>query len=401
MSGTQYVSVAASARHENSSAGPNRFAVLRKWDRERLQRREPYSQGQRENPTSGTACSAAPPPGPRDSRIQSGFGRNDAASLHTGAVGGRGRASVKALADRIRRGEPRALARALSAVENRSDGADELLSELHDPNGAALRIGITGPPGAGKSTLVDCIVRHLRRDGASVGILAVDPSSPFTGGAILGDRVRMQRHHGDPGVFIRSMASRGQLGGLAPAVGDALVLLEAAGRDAVLIETAGVGQSEVDVVQLAGTVAVVLTPAAGDDIQAAKAGIMEVADLFVINKADQPGADELERQILAVTSLIPPGKPKPPVLRTSALRGEGIGELVEALQKTGHTPSDPAYWKRLLVKRLEGELQAMLLDETALGEDLDRAARAIAAGELNPYAYTQEILGRFKQQWKQ
>ena len=197
------------------------------------------------------------------------------------------------------------------------------------------------------------------------------------------------------------MASRGQLGGLAPAVGDALVLLEAGGRDAVLIETAGVGQSEVDVVQLAGTVAVVLTPAAGDDIQAAKAGIMEVADIFVVNKADQPGADELERQILAMTSLIPPGKPKPPVLRTSALLGEGIGELVEALQKTGHTPSDPAYWKRLLVKRLGGELQAMLLDGTALGDDLDQAAKAIAAGELNPYAYTKEILGRFKQQWKQ
>lgn len=308
---------------------------------------------------------------------------------------------MKALADRIRRGEPRALARALSAVENRSAGADELLAELHDPNGAALRIGITGPPGAGKSTLVDFIVRHLRRGGASVGILAVDPSSPFTGGAILGDRVRMQRHHGDSGVFIRSMASRGQLGGLAPAVGDALVLLEAAGRDAVLIETAGVGQSEVDVVQLAGTVAVVLTPATGDDIQAAKAGIMEVADIFVINKADQPGADELEQQILAMTSLIPPGKPMPPVLRTSALLGEGIGELVEALQKTGHTPSDPAYWKRLLVKRLAGELQAMLLDGTALGDDLDQAAEAVAAGELNPYAYTKEILGRFKQQWKQ
>ena len=307
---------------------------------------------------------------------------------------------VKALADRIRRGEPRALARALSAVENRSVGTNELLAELHDHNGTALRIGITGPPGAGKSTLVDCIARHLRRDGASVGIVAVDPSSPFSGGAILGDRVRMQRHHDDPGVFIRSMAARGQLGGLSPAVGDALVLLEAAGRDAVLIETAGVGQSEVDVVQLAGTVAVVLTPALGDDIQAAKAGIMEVADIFVINKADQSGADELERQILAMTSLIPPGKPKPPVLRTSALRGEGIGELVEALRKTGHTPSDPAYWKRLLLKRLGGELQAMLLDSAALGEDLDRAAEAIAAGELNPYAYANEVLGRFKQQWK-
>ena len=180
------------------------------------------------------------------------------------------------------------------------------------PTSGPQRFGITGPPGAGKSTLVDCIARHLRSDGASVGILAVDPSSPFSGGAILGDRVRMQRHHGDSGVFIRSMAARGELGGLAPAVGDALVLLEAAGRDAVMIETAGVGQSEVDVVHLAATVAVVLTPASGDDIQAAKAGIMEIADVFVINKADQPGADELERQILAMISLIPPGQPNRP-----------------------------------------------------------------------------------------
>ena len=308
---------------------------------------------------------------------------------------------MKRLADRIRRGEARALARALSAVENRSAGAGELLAELHDPNCTALRIGITGPPGAGKSTLVDCIARHLRSDGASVGILAVDPSSPFSGGAILGDRVRMQRHHGDPGVFIRSMATRGDLGGLAPAVGDALTVLEAAGLDAVLIETAGVGQSEVDVVQLAGTVAVVLTPALGDDIQAAKAGIMEIADVFVINKADQPGTDELERQILAMVSLIPAGRPKPPVLRTAATRCEGIAELVEALRQTGHIAADPAYWKRRLLKRLGGELQAMLLDGGALGADLDRAAKAIASGELNPYTYAEEVRDRFKRQWKQ
>ena len=168
-----------------------------------------------------------------------------------------------------------------------------------------------------------------------------------------------------------------------------------------MIETAGVGQSEVDVVQLAGTVAVVLTPALGDDIQAAKAGIMEIADVFVINKADQPGTDELERQIRAMISLIPPGRPKPPVLRTSATRCEGIAELVESLRQTGHVPADPAYWKRMLLKRLGGELQAMLLDGAALGADLDRAAKAIAAGELNPYTYAEEVRGRFKQQWKQ
>ena len=306
---------------------------------------------------------------------------------------------MKALAERIRRGDLRALARALSAVENRSAGTDELLAALHDPKAVGQRFGITGPPGAGKSTLVDCIARHLRRDGVSVGVLAVDPSSPFSGGAILGDRVRMQRHHGDSGVFIRSMAARGELGGLAPAVGDALALLEASGREAVLIETAGVVQSEVDVMHLAATVAVVLTPAAGDDIQAAKAGIMEIADVFVINKADQPGADELERQILAMISLIPPGEPKPPVLRTSASRCEGIARLVEALRRRARAPSDPAYWKRQLLQRLGGDLQAILLDGAGLAPDLDRAAEAIAAGKLNPYAYIQAIMGRFKQQW--
>ena len=304
------------------------------------------------------------------------------------------------LADSIRRGEFRALARALSAVENRSAGSARLLAELHETRSAALRIGITGPPGVGKSTLVDCIARELRRAGASVGILAVDPSSPFSGGAVLGDRVRMQRHHADAGVYIRSMAARGQLGGLAPAVGDAVTLLEAAGRDAVVIETAGVGQSEIDVVQIARTVAVVLAPALGDDIQAAKAGIMEIADVFVVNKADQPGADELERQILGMLALVPPGKARPPVLRTAASRCEGVAELVATLRQGGRGPFDAGYWKRLLVKRLGGDLQAMLLEGAVPGVDLDRAAREIAAGDLNPYDYTEEILGRLRQQWK-
>ncbi len=306
---------------------------------------------------------------------------------------------MKLLAERIQNGDQRALARALSAVENRAPGTDQLLADLHNPQGHALRIGITGPPGAGKSTLVDCIVRQLRRDGLTVAIIAVDPSSPFSGGAILGDRVRMQRHHDDSGVFIRSMASRGELGGLAPAVGDALTLLEASGCDAVLIETAGVGHSEVDIVQLAGTVAVVLTPALGDDIQAAKAGIMEIADLFVINKADQPGADELEQQLLAMISLIPASQPRPPVLRTAANSCTGVAELVETLRRTGHRPAEPAYWKRLLLKRLSGEIQSMLASGPALGADLDRAAEAIAAGSLNPYAYARDMLDRLRQQW--
>ena len=304
------------------------------------------------------------------------------------------------LARRIRAGDRRALARGLSAVENRLPGADGLLRELHDPSRGALRVGITGPPGVGKSTLVDCLVGRLRREGSAVAILAVDPSSPFSGGAILGDRVRMQRHHGDAGVFIRSMASRGQLGGLAPSVAEALTLLDAAGFDTALIETAGVGQSEVDVVRLAGTVAVVLTPSLGDDVQAAKAGIMEIADVFVINKADLPGADELERQILAAISLIPDGRPVPPVLRTAAVRCEGIDDLVGALRGSDGARAGREFWRRRLLERVSGEVRAMLASESTLAAELDRAASAVAAGALNPYAFVSDFVSRLRRQWK-
>ena len=304
------------------------------------------------------------------------------------------------LAERIRAGDPRALARGLSLVENRGPGSGELLARLHDADRRSLRVGITGAPGAGKSTLVDCLVQRLRAAGDTVAILAVDPSSPFSGGAILGDRVRMRRHDRDPGVFIRSMASRGQLGGLAPAVGDALGVFEAFGADAVIIETAGVGQSEVDVVQLAATVAVVLVPTLGDDIQVAKAGIMEIADLFVINKADLPGADELERQVLAMTSLIPEGRPRPPVLRTVASRCEGVGDLADRLRGFGRARPDAAYWQRVLRERLGAEIRSMLASGRGPAAEVDRAAEEIAAGRLNPYAFESALLERLRQQWK-
>ena len=303
-------------------------------------------------------------------------------------------------AERVRAGDVRALARALSAVENRAPGSETLLAELYTPGEHTWRVGITGAPGAGKSTLVDCLATHLRQGGRSVAVLAVDPSSPFSGGAILGDRVRMQRHHDDPGVFIRSMASRGELGGLAPAVADALTVLEASGRDTVLIETAGVGQSEVDIVQLAGTVAVVVTPSLGDDIQAAKAGIMEIADLFVLNKADQPGAEELERQLQAMISIIPEGLPKPPVVRTMANRCQGIRELAGAMQGVGHRQPGAAYWRRRLLERIGSEVQRALVAKPPLGSDLERAAEAVAAGTLNPYTYVRQVLDRLQEQWK-
>src|SRR5271154_434573 len=207
------------------------------------------------------------------------------------------------LFQRILDGDARALARAATAIENRKPAAEELLKQLFPHTGRASVIGITGAPGAGKSSLVDQFIRELRREQKQVAVVAVDPTSPYTGGAVLGDRVRMLSHHADPGVFIRSMATRGWLGGLAATTTDLTLLLDAAGKEVVLIETVGVGQDEVEVAKLADVTVVVLVPGMGDDVQAIKAGILEIADVFVINKSDQPGADRLEREILALQSL--------------------------------------------------------------------------------------------------
>ncbi|WP_306590816.1 methylmalonyl Co-A mutase-associated GTPase MeaB [Geothrix sp. 21YS21S-4] len=299
----------------------------------------------------------------------------------------------------LRRGDPRALGRAISWMENGHPAARGLLAGLWPFLGGAEVIGITGAPGAGKSTLTDQLARALRAEGRKVGILAVDPTSPFTGGAILGDRIRMGRVAGDPGIFIRSMATRGALGGLARATQDAIDLLDAAGFGTILVETVGVGQDEVDVVACVQTCCVVLVPGMGDEIQAIKAGIMEVADLFVINKADRDGADQVEREIEAMKSLSPPRAWDPPVARTVAQQGTGVSALLERIREHGQ------YLRQGDGLALKARERARLRVESLLAEEALRRARAaagaarieaaigaVAARTLDPYSAVAEIL---------
>ena len=240
------------------------------------------------------------------------------------------------LAEDVLRGDLRALARAATLIENQDQSAARLIAEIRPHPGHALILGITGAPGAGKSTLCDRLTSLLRAEGKTVGVIAVDPSSPVTGGAILGDRIRMQQHHADPGVFIRSMATRGIPGGIARTTADLATLLDAAGRDVVIIETVGIGQSEVAIARLAHVTILVMVPGAGDEVQTMKAGVLEVADIFVINKADLPGADKIEQELHAVAD-------DRPVLRTVASEGQGIAEVLQAARsckRTAHLPTE-------------------------------------------------------------
>ena len=236
--------------------------------------------------------------------------------------------------DKVLAGDRRAIARAISCVENRDPSAGPLLRELFPRAGRARVVGLTGSPGAGKSTLAEKLAIEYRRRDGRIGILAVDPTSPFSGGAILGDRVRMQSLANDPGVYIRSMATRGQLGGLAPTTQDAVTILDAAGCETILIETVGVGQDEVEVARLADVTVLLLVPGLGDDIQTFKAGVMEIADLYVINKADRAGADRVEQEVTAMLSLASrPDGWRPPIVKTVATTGQGISELIQALDQ--------------------------------------------------------------------
>ncbi|HVH87614.1 MAG TPA: methylmalonyl Co-A mutase-associated GTPase MeaB, partial [Terriglobales bacterium] len=240
--------------------------------------------------------------------------------------------SLDTFVERVRAGDVRALARAITAIENDSAQAIRLMKALFPYSGNATVAGLTGSPGAGKSTLVDQLAREYRKQDKTIGIIAVDPTSPYTGGAILGDRIRMQAHHADTGIYIRSMATRGFLGGLAPATADVATLLDAAGKDMVLVETVGVGQDEIDIVRLADVTVVILVPGMGDDVQTIKAGIMEIADVFVINKSDREGADRVEREIRAMQTLaIRRDDWVPPIVKTIATDGAGVPELVKTI----------------------------------------------------------------------
>jgi LAO/AO transport system kinase len=291
-------------------------------------------------------------------------------------------------------GDLRALARAATLIENRSSEADKILKELFPHSGHSITIGITGAPGAGKSTLVDKLTATLRQENKSVGIIAVDPTSPYTGGAILGDRIRMLAHHADPQVFIRSMATRGWLGGVAAATTDMAVLLDAAGKDVVLIETVGVGQDEVEIAKLAAVTVVVLVPGMGDDVQAIKAGIMEIADVFVINKSDQPEPDRLEREIKAIQSLSTrPDGWVPPIVRTVAVDNQGIAETLAAVRSfLAHTDGKDravANWSQRLREMLRERMLHRFPDL-----DFHAAAEEIVSRRSDPYTIIDDWLKR-------
>jgi LAO/AO transport system kinase len=301
---------------------------------------------------------------------------------------------MQSWAGQIVGGDGRALARAATAIENRRPEALALLQELFPLTGRATVIGITGAPGAGKSTLVDQLARELRREGRTVGIVAVDPTSPFSGGAILGDRIRMLAHHADPGVFIRSMATRGSLGGLAAATTDITLLLDAAGKETILVETVGAGQDEVEVCRLADVTVVVLVPGMGDDVQAIKAGIMEIADLFVINKSDRPGADTLEHELRAVLSFGPSRDGwEPPILRAVATEGKGIAEVLAAVREFRDREAQGGRRVRLWAARLREMLRERLLDRFP-AEEIEAAAEEVAARRRDPYSIVNEWLER-------
>ena len=306
------------------------------------------------------------------------------------------------LAERLLAGDKRALARAISLVEDDDAEGWELVREIYPHTGKASVVGFTGPPGAGKSTLIGALIKLLRERDRSIGVLSIDPSSPFRGGALLGDRIRLSDHFLDPGVFIRSMATRGALGGLAEAALQTALLMDASGKDDVLLETVGVGQAEVDVIDHADSIVLVLIPGSGDSIQALKAGVMEIPDVIVVNKADHPLTDTMVREIRGVLSLAPQEGWRVPIIKAEAYRGIGVPELAEKLaEHRAHVEAEGTLSERrrrnlmnevlgLATMRLRRRLQASIHEDPAVQELLD----AVVARRLDPASAANEILGR-------
>ncbi len=306
------------------------------------------------------------------------------------------------LSQEIIKGNHRAIARAISLVENNRDKAQEMMREIFPYTGKSIIVGITGIPGSGKSTLVDQMIGPLRKKGKKIGVIAVDPSSPFSGGAILGDRIRMMQHSVDPEIFIRSMATRGHLGGLTKATGEAIAVLEAAGKNLILVETVGVGQDEVEVVKLADVVVVVLVPGAGDDIQIFKAGIMEIADIFALNKADSPGVEKTEKQLKAMLDLGLKKESVPPLIKTVATEGKGTELLIREIDKfiVGRDEEFHARRKKRLIswmlRDIINEKIYHAVTQNVKASEIGDFVDKIYQREVDPYTVADEIIKRLK-----
>jgi LAO/AO transport system kinase len=308
--------------------------------------------------------------------------------------------TLETLVDGVREGDRRALARAITLVENADPLAYELVRELYPETGRAYAVGITGPPGVGKSSLISALVRHIRAQDQTVGVVSVDPSSPFTQGALLGDRIRLSDHFLDPGVFIRSMGTRGHLGGLAEAALQALLVLDAAGRDLLFLETVGTGQSEVEVIGVADTVVLVLMPGSGDSVQALKAGIMEIPDVIVVNKKDHPAAKTMLNEVRSILSLDPDRARRPPIVLTEAIEGEGVPELWEKIAEHRSFLQSNGLLDERRRKNLAGEVFAIASSrakthlEQAVANDpeLRRLLDEVQRRELDPLTAVREIL---------
>jgi LAO/AO transport system kinase len=308
--------------------------------------------------------------------------------------------SIKDLVEGVRSGDRRALARAITLVESSDPLAYDLIRDLYPETGHAYAIGVTGPPGVGKSSLVSALVRHVREGDATVGVITVDPSSPFTKGALLGDRIRLADHFLDPEVFIRSMGTRGHLGGLAEATLQAALVLDAAGKDLVFLETVGAGQSEVEIISIADTVLLVLMPGSGDSIQALKAGIMEIPDVIAVNKCDHPAAKTMVNEVRSILTLDPDREWQPPIVLTEAVRGAGIEELWGEIEAHRRHLEDGGLLAERRAKNLAGEVfavasaRAKMHLESAVGDDpeLQRLLTAVQNRELDPLTAVREIM---------